>query len=273
MKRMKMKFEDKQFPISRAFTHYFEDPLEARNTYIKFWYKRSSYLSAAKQLGIYDSMVLPTRNKRYGDSHAITYNQWQAIRDKQLEIATDGLKSSKFVARYNAEKSLNNRELFINIMDKFFNDMKELEKENEEALKHIRILQKNPMPNETRYILKRIVKNEKNANIMWQLSLIYKKYFANEFRSQTGSVKILQKGIFKGYITTNNKMILLSMEQIKAYAFLLEHYVKIVRHKNIKREARDAILHNLKRFINDPASFDKYDVVYQKGKTYRSLWL
>ncbi len=68
-------------------------------------------------------------------------------------------------------------------------------------------------------------------------------------------------------------MIVLSMEQIKAYAFLLEHYVKIVRHKNIKREARDAILHNLKRFINDPASFDKYDVVYQKGKTYRSLWL
>ncbi len=250
-------FEDKQFPISRIFTHTFDNVEDARKHHLNFWFRNSIYLKCAKELGIYDSMKLATRNKGYRDKHAITYNQWQLIKDKQMEILKKSLQSNKKLMQINAKKSLKKREFIVGIFDKFFDDMKLLECENNKALKCIKTLNTKPKDSETLYMLKRIVKSEVNSDIIFQLSQRYKEYFKKEFDTNLGEIKIFQRSITGSFISINNRMIVLSMEQIKAYAFLLEHYVKIVRHKNIKREARDAILHNLKRFINDPASFDK----------------
>lgn len=268
-----MTFEDRQFLICRIFTNTFDNVAEANRNYNTFWYKNSIYLRCAKELGIYDSMKLTSRTKRYRDNHCITYNQWQAIKDKQLEILNNTLKSPYKLMRINAEKSLKKREFIVKIIDKFFDDMRQLDIENQKALKYIKILNTPPNENDTLYILKRIVKSEVSGDIIYQLSLRYREYLKKGFDTHLRDIKIFQRGFFKGFVTTDNRMIVLSMEQIEAYAFLLEHFVKIARHKNIKREARDAILRNLKKFINDPKSFDKYDVIYQSGKTYRSLWL
>lgn len=265
--------KDKKYSISRIFTSSFDNSSEAMGHYRKFWFKSSIYLKAAKELDIYDSMTLPNINKLGKPTKAISYNQWQVIKDKSMEMLNDMLKSNSYIVTFNAQKSLNKRNFYIKVIDNYFNNISNKDSVKDRIIQCGEIINREHESKDTLYILHRITKSDRTSATISNLSNMCHKYFGFKINTHTKNIKLLQKGFYNGFMKVTNEAIVLSMEQIVALAYIFENYEQFLRAKNTKRENNKGLIRNINRFITNPQSFDKYDVVYQSGKVYKSLWL
>lgn len=261
---------DKKYPISRIFTSSFDNSSEAMGHYRKFWFKSSVYLKAAKELGIYESMTIANKDKLI---KAMSYNQWQAIKDKSMEMLNDMLKSKSYIVVFNAQKSLDKRSFYIEVIDNYFKNLSNKDSIMAKIMQCGEIINREQNSGDKLYILHRITKSDRTSATISNLSNMCHKYFGFKINTHTTNMKLLQKGFYDGFMKVTNEVIVLSMEQIVALAYIFENYEQFLRAKNTKRENNKGLIHNIKRFIDNPQSFDKYDVVYQSGKVYRSLWL
>lgn len=261
---------DKKYSISRIFTSSFDNSSEAMGHYRKFWFKSSIYLKAAKELGIYDSMAITDKNKSI---KAISYNQWQVIKDKSMEMLNDMLKSKSYIVAFNAQKSLDKRGFYIKVIDNYFNNISNKDSVKDRLIQCGEIINSKPKSGDKLYILHRIIKSDRTSATISNLSNMCHKYFGFKINTHTKNIKLLQKGFYNGFMKVTNEAIVLSMEQIVALAYIFENYEQFLRAKNTKRENNKGLIHNINRFIANPQSFDKYDVVYVENKVYKSLWL
>lgn len=265
--------KDKKYPISRIFTSSFDNTSEAMGYYRKFWFNSSIYLQAAKELGIYDSMTIPHINKLGKHTKAMSYNQWQAIKGKSMQMVNNIIDTGSGLVLMNAQKSLKSRELYIRVIDNYFKNIPSKDSVRDRIIQCGEIVNRQPKSRDKLYILHRITKSDRTGAIIYNLSCMCYKYFGFKIHTNTTNVPMLQKGFYDGFMKVTNNLIILNIEQIKALVYIFENYEQFLTSKNTKREQNRGIVHNINRFLKDPQSFDKYDVVYQSGKIYKSLWL
>ena len=258
--------KDKFHSIAEIFKMSFDNTYEAQNIYRIFWTKRSIFLTSARELGIIDSM-------KHNGKKAMSYNQWQAIKAKSIEITNESLKSDKHIIRFNAQKTINKREYIFGIIDRYFENQSNIQEIKEEIIRCVSVLNREPQGKS--YLIYRIVKSDRFSDISFNISKLIDKYIGGVvgIKLHKGNIKIIQKGIVLSFYKVNQRNIIMDMEQIKAFVYILENIKYFIYCKNRDSERNNNTLRNIKKFIQSPQSFDKYDVVYTKDKEYRSLWL
>lgn len=258
--------KDKFHSIAEIFKMSFDNTYEAQNIYRIFWYKKSIFLTSARELGIIDSM-------KHNGKNVMSYNQWQAIKSKSIEITNKSLKSDRHIIRFNAQKTINRREYIFGIIDRYFENQSNIQKIKEEIIRCVSVLNREPQGKS--YLIYRIVKNDRFSVVSSNLNMLFDKYIGVgiSIKLHKGHIKIIQKGIVLPFYKINQRNIIMDMEQIKAFVYILENIKYFIYCKNRASELNNDTLRNLKKFIQSPQRFDKYDASYIKNKEYRSLWL